>query len=226
MQKRITIIVVVVLLIILAIFISNKNDKKDTTQDLPNKDAVQTTLEIPDSKYSILKDKSVIKWTGHKKILTDWIDKGTISIKSGELEIKDGKINTNQLVIDMNSIKADATGAGSGQDKLETHLKSDAFFDVVKYPEANFVIKEVKISEEVSKFNIEGDLTIKGITNAISIPVLFEMIGEEYKISGKVDIDRTLWDIKFGSSKFFQDLGDNVVDDIVNLEFEVYVKEV
>jgi len=37
------------------------------------------------------------------------------------------------------------------------------------------------------------------------------------KITGDLEIDRTVYDVTFGSDKFFDDLGDKVIDDMVQL---------
>ena len=61
-------------------------------------------------------------------------------IKSGTLIVAENKINSGEIIFDMNSITALTTGKGDGQDNLSKHLKSQ-IFDAVKYPEAKFVVK-------------------------------------------------------------------------------------
>ena len=65
------------------------------------------------------------------------------------------------------------------------------------------------------KHNITADLTIKGITKSIT----FEANAEENKFASKIQIDRTQFDVKYGSGSFFEGLGDNMIYD----EFELTV---
>jgi hypothetical protein len=38
------------------------------------------------------------------------------------------------------------------------------------------------------------------------------------------EIDRTEWDIKYGSGKFFKDLGDKVINDNFQISFDLKAK--
>ena len=134
---------------------------------------VLLSAKINPSKDTYLLDttKSSAIWTGEK---VTGKHMGTISIKSGELTNKNGQM-TGQFELDMNSIVCTDL-KGEGKTKLEGHLKDDDFFGVRKYPVASFVITSVKPLSGVEpgkpNFNVNGKLTIKGITNALSFPVL------------------------------------------------------
>ncbi len=167
--------------------------------------------------------KSTANWTGSKKIITDWVDRGELNIKSGFATFDKGILTGGEIVFDMTSIKAKTTGKGDGEDRLSEHLKSEDFFDVANFPEAKFLVKS-SAKESDGTYILTGDLTIKDITNSISFPVNLLSEGDLGMIEGSVSIDRTLWNVKFGSDKFFQDLGDNVINDEFNLDFTVITK--
>ena len=43
-------------------------------------------------------------------------------------------------------------------------------------------------------------------------------------IAGIADVNRATWNVRFGSESFFDNLGDNVINDIFTLEFEVVAR--
>jgi hypothetical protein len=45
--------------------------------------------------------------------------------------------------------------------------------------------------------------------------------GNELTASGTASIDRTKWDIRYGSGKFFSGLGDNMIKDEFEIKFEL-----
>ena len=102
-------------------------------------------------------------------------------------------------------------------------MKSPDFFDAAKYPEAKFVMKSGGGGGGQS-YLITGDLTIKGVTNTVEFPVNVDEANGVATLTGAVSLDRTLWGIKYGSGKFFPDLGDKVISDTFTLEFRAVTK--
>ena len=107
---------------------------------------------------------------------------------------------------------------GSMKGKLEGHLKSDDFFGVSNHPTAKLVFNEVEASGK-NAYNVIGDLTIKGKTN----PVNFTMSIYGNKATASLKIDRTKYDVKYGSTSFFDNLKDKAIYDefdlVADLEF-------
>lgn len=56
------------------------------------------------------------------------------------------------------------------EQKRDDHLRSSDFFDAAKYPTITFKSKRVE-SVQGTKFNLVGDLTIRGITKEIALAV-------------------------------------------------------
>lgn len=231
MKKIISIIVVLALAIIVISLVSNKKapvTTPDTTTDTTISTSTAISLgdiKIADGSYSVKPSDATITWTGRKVVLKNWIDSGKINLKEMVFEVKDGKISSNKFIIDMTSIAGVSTGAGGGQDKLTTHLKSADFFDVVTFPTSTFVAKEFTASTtKPGLFIVKGDLTIKGTTNEISIPATINYSdGKTLVIKGTATVDRTLWNIQYGSGKFFKNLGDNVIADNFTLDFDIKI---
>ena len=93
--------------------------------------------------------------------------------------------------------------------KLVGHLKSDDFFGVDKYPTANFKVTK-STSFKNGKATLTGNLTIKGITQKIS----FEVTKIKNVFTANLDIDRSKYNVRYGSNSFFDSLGDAAIDDI------------
>ncbi len=169
---------------------------------------------IDGEKKEIKKENSKIVWKGYK---VTGSHEGTIDIKSGSLNLNEGILTGGELSIDMTSIiTTDLEGEYKG--KLEGHLKSDDFFGVEKNPTSTLVFTKVKATGKNS-YSITGDLTIKGITNAIT----FDLSVYGNKATASLKIDRTKFDVKYGSTSFFDGLKDKAIYDefdlIADLEF-------
>ena len=124
------------------------------------------------------------------------------------------------IVIDMNTITDEDLSEKDGKGKLEGHLKSPDFFDVAKYPTATFVITNVQPGSD-GKEIVNGKLTLKGKTEDISINSENIADGDKAKAKGTAVLDRTKWDVRYGSGKFFPGIGDKMIYDEMELEFEI-----
>ncbi|WP_422092106.1 YceI family protein [Tenacibaculum ovolyticum] len=166
------------------------------------------------SKKEIKIKNSNVVWKGYK---VTGAHQGTIAIKSGHLNFNEDKLTGGEFTIDMSSISStDLQGEYKG--KLEGHLKSDDFFGVTKYPTASLVFKKVK-SVSKNAYKITADITIKGKTEKVSFN--FSVYGN--KANASLKIDRTKFNVKYGSTSFFDGLKDKAIYDefdlIVDLEF-------
>lgn len=167
-------------------------------------------------KLDINTESSTVEWVG-KKIGGQ--HDGNILLKSGSLELKDGHILKGNFVVDMTSMtNADLTNEGSKQ-KLIGHLKSDDFFGVEKYPTASFVITASSKFTN-GKATITGNMTIKGKTESIT----FETVKAGNNYTSKIEIDRSKFDVRYGSKSFFKNLGDKAINDIFTLDIKLVTK--
>ncbi len=161
--------------------------------------------------------KSTLNWKAEK--ITGFHE-GTIALKSGTFKIDKDKIVSGTFVIDMNTITStDLTDAEYNQ-KLIGHLKSPDFFDVSKYGEATFtILKPVDLTKSVT--DVTGILTIKGIKKPLTFKTVVTKAGNSYIFNANsIVVDRTAYDIRYGSGSFFSGLGDKVIYD----EFLVKLK--
>jgi polyisoprenoid-binding protein YceI len=149
--------------------------------------------------------KSSLKWEGKK--VTGSHD-GTINIKTGALLFEDGQLKGGTFSIDMTSINC-LDLSGGGKEKLEGHLKSDDFFGVEKYPEAKMVVKRVVSLGTPGDYRLIADLTIKGTTKEIK----FDAKVMDNAASAEIVVDRSEFNIRYGSGSFFDNLGDKTIYD-------------
>jgi len=159
---------------------------------------------------------STVTWAGHK---VTGSHEGTIDLKSGSFELENNQITGGSFILDMTSIKNTDLSFGQGR-SLVGHLKSDDFFSVKTYPTAQFVVTESTPAKMERSFNITGDLTIKGTTHPISFVAQLETTKKGVVCTAQLKVDRTLYDVKYGSGKFFSDLGDKMIDD----EFDINIR--
>ena len=159
-------------------------------------------------------EESQVVWKGYK---VTGSHTGTVKIKSGSLLFDNDKLTGGDFVIDMTTLIATDL-KGKGKDKLEGHLKSDDFFGVVSNPTATLNFKTVTASGK-NAYNVTGNLSIKGKTNTVSF--IMSVYGN--KATANLKIDRTKYDVRYGSTSFFDGLKDKAIYDefdlVVDLEF-------
>ena len=172
------------------------------------------TEPVGDEKKEIKTETSTLTWKAYK---VTGSHTGTIAIKEGSLSFGEGKLTGGEFVIDMATI-ASTDLEGEYKGKLEGHLKSDDFFGVESHPTAKLVFTSVKASGKNS-YEVVGDLTIKGTTKSVTLDI--SVYGS--KATATMKVDRSQYNVKYGSGSFFENLGDKTIYDefdlVVDLEF-------
>lgn len=164
-------------------------------------------------KQTVKTDKSEIVWVG-KKI--GGKHTGNIQLESGEFKIKKDVVINGHFIIDMTSITNTDIKDKKYNKKLVDHLKSDDFFGVSKFPTANFKITNK--AEFINNYaRITGNITIKGITK----PISFNIKRHNDKYTATIKIDRSMFNVRYGSNSFFDNLGNKVIDDIFILHITI-----
>lgn len=159
-------------------------------------------------KKDIKVEDSQLVWKGYK---VTGSHEGTIAIKSGSLEFSEDALVGGEFVVDMTTlVSTDLEGEYKG--KLEGHLKSDDFFGVENHPTATLVFSDVKATGKNS-YSVAGNLTVKGKTN----PITFSISIYGSKATATLKVDRTAYDVKYGSASFFDGLKDKAIYDEFDL---------
>jgi len=169
---------------------------------------------------SVDTQESVITWKGYK---VTGEHAGTLKVKNGKLDFDNGKLTGGSFDIDMTSITVtDLSGNMAG--KLEGHLKSADFFGVEKYPMAKFKITKVVSRGKAGEYKIIGDITIKETTKEIRFNANVTENGGGKTAIADITLDRSEFDVRYGSGSFFDNLGDKTIYDEFDLNVKLVVK--
>jgi len=174
------------------------------------------------TQFDINLDKSSLRWYG-KKVTGEHY--GNIQLSSGTVNFKKNKLTGGNFVIDITSIENTDIESEKWKLKLEDHLKSADFFSADSFPTADFTITGVKINSrklfKSNDYEITGILTIKGISNEIKFPVHVERQNSGFRANGEINVDRTLWNIRYKSGKFFKNLEEKMIHDNFSITFKL-----
>ncbi|MDP4185804.1 MAG: YceI family protein [Bacteroidota bacterium] len=183
--------------------------------------AVKKVTKTAVVNYKLDQEKSEVKWTG-KKVTGQHT--GTIQLKSGMIVFKGSAVQSGNFVVDMKTIvDADIQDKDSNS-KLIGHLNSEDFFGTEKYPTATYTFNKAE-KLNGNQYVFKGKLTIKGTTKDYDVKATVSQDKTSYTAVGQMNIDRTAYNIRYGSGKFFDKLGDKVINDTFTLEFKVTVKK-
>ncbi len=173
------------------------------------------TTPVDGEKKTVKASESKITWKAYKVTGSHF---GTISIKEGHLEFDKDQLTGGEFVVDMTTINTTDLKAGEGKEKLDGHLHSDDFFSTAKHETSKLVFTNVKATGKNS-YSVTGNLTIKGKTS----PVTFDVSVYGSKATANLKVDRTKFDVRYGSGSFFDNLGDKAIYDefdlVADLEF-------
>ncbi len=180
-------------------------------------------LSLDDGRY-ILAEQNMLEWTGAN---VNGKHFGEVALKSGTIDVKDSQLS-GEFIIDMRSIKTLDLSIEQGAEHLDAHLRSGDFFLSKLFPEATYSFNNLMPVQTPYQTDInyvfDGELTIRGITKQQGINALISKLEEEIILSARVEIDRTKWDIIYGSSKFFKFLGMHKIFDNVLIEMRLVLK--
>lgn len=171
--------------------------------------------------YKVDSEKSTLKWHA-KKVTGEHF--GIVKISGGEILAAGATLNSGTVNVDMTTI--DATDLqGEWHDKLVGHLKSDDFFSTAKFNTAVLKIKSVTpikgAKPGTNNYTIVADLTIKGITNEVTFEAMVVINKGQVIANADFNIDRSKYDIRYGSKTFFADIGDKAIDNDFNIKVRI-----
>ena len=132
---------------------------------------------------------------------------GFEKVKGSVMVGADGKVTMVNLNIDMTSVYADPF---SFAEKFVSHLKSEDFFYVEKYPTASFK------STSIQDGKITGVFEMRGVQKEITFDATFSD-APPYDLKAEFKINRKLWGIEYAGK------ADNLIKDdvaiLANLQF-------
>lgn len=200
-----------------------EQEREIADESLATEDTKPNILVDMNQTLTIHPGRSNILWTGKK--ITGKHHLGNLKVASGQLVVADGKITGGNVEIDMSTINV-LNEEGTSKERLETHLKSADFFEISTYPTATFnnITARPAADGESGTHVVSGELTMKGNTHPVSFPANLRFRGESVQAKSlQFTVDRSLWDVKYGSTAFFANLSaDNVIEDNIQLVINLY----
>ena len=184
-------------------------------------------IKLPSGRFEIDQAASVVEWMGTNLFNHH---EGLVKLGSGNVLIKEGQLTGGRLSIDMTSLRCTDIADAELNAHLIAHLRTDDFFSVDKYPQAELEITDVTFRSGVRpdepNYQVAGDFTLRGVTKRIDFPaVVARKTDGSFTAQALLDIDRTSWGAKYGSAKFFGRLGQHLVNDEVHLHLKVVTRD-
>jgi polyisoprenoid-binding protein YceI len=181
--------------------------------------AVASAFQAPAARTSMIDTaQSVITWKGRK---VTGAHEGTVMLKSGKLEFAEGMLTGGYFEIDMTTI-AVTDLSGKQAESLKGHLMSDDFFGVETYPSSLFRITKVAPRGTPGDYKVTGEATIKGKTKEIRF--LANVDSKGGMATAEISLDRTDYDVRYGSGSFFSNLGDKTIYDDFDLQIKLVMQ--
>lgn len=208
---------------LIALFtVSCKEDKSKKTE---TSEAKEVKTEVKSTATEVKIEKGDLKWIGYKPTESH---NGTIGFKEGALKLDGDKLVGGHFVVDMKAITVSDIEDEKYNAKLVAHLSDPDFFEVEKFPTSKFEITSVK--QEGEKLNVEGNITIKGITKSIKFPAIFSNQNGVLTFKGEtVKIDRTEFGVMYNSTKNelfdVKKFKDRIIKDIFDVSVEFTAKK-
>lgn len=131
---------------------------------------------------------------------------GSFSGINGSIAFDSKNLNSSEINLSVNSNSINTENAA--RDK---HLRKDEYFDVVKFPLITFQTTKISPATRLNRYNVEGDLTIKGIKKQIKFELI--SIEKEDNLDLRCTFEVNRRNFKVGGNSMI--LSDNVKMNIV-----------
>ena len=189
---------------------------------IPPERSVLDQFRVEEGVHRVDPEKSVIFWTGRN---ANGKHVGTLKLSKGEVRLEKNSIE-GSFEIDMASIKNMDLEGDPLQPVLISHLMSDDFFFVKLFPKAVFSLRSASPTASpalsLPNFLAEGTLELRGVRADLTFPVTVGRLSDGFfSAEAHFDIDRTRWNILYGSSRFFEHLGMHLVYDLISIEIKL-----
>ena len=190
--------------------------KSDNSNPISN----QLTPEV--GTYSLLIDDSELSWIGTE--LSTKTHTGTIDFTDGTIVVDSDNTISGNVKINMSTINVTDL-QGRSKEMLERHLRSSDFFEVESYSEAKFSFISKSFDKLTNQISFVGDLTIKDITNPISFNATLLETSPFLKAKAVLSFDRSKYNVRFRSGNFFENLGDKLILDDIDVNIRLVTKK-
>lgn len=181
--------------------------------------------EIPEEVevFRLQNQLSEVAWLGQTIIGRS--HDGTIGLKSGELYMYNGTLLGGRIDMDMNQIMVLDIQDPERNARLRGHLMNDDFFAVDRFPVSTLEIASFEpiggASPGEPNYRVTGNLTIRGITHGIAFNAFVDQQENSIHATADFAFDRSMYDVRFRSGRFYENLGENLIVDDINLNVNI-----
>ncbi len=197
---------------VIAIAVSCKDNQNEVDATDAETEAMASDAAVT---YNVDTAASTINWVGSKPTADHT---GTIALAGGSVQVNGETVEGGEFTVDMTSIQVTDLEGESAM-SLKSHLegtvegKQTDFFNTPEYPTAKFVMTGLDGNM------LQGNLTLKDVTKNVTFPVSVSYDGDKMMLtSEEFTIDRTDWEIKYGSSNFTDIVADKAISDDIKLK--------
>ncbi len=209
-------------------FVGGLEEWRMARQPLEGKQVAATIVSpvpLAEKVYRVDAGKSLVEWTGRN---IAGKHSGTIAVSGGEIRTEHGNFSSGVVTLDMKSITDTDIEDKAMRAMLEAHLKSEDFFDVEKFPVAKFLLSEMKpipgSTPGMPNYTVSGALAMKGTEYPVDFPAAIGTNEGAVVAQAVFEIDRTKWNVFYGSGKFFERLGKHLVSDLIAIQLKLVAK--
>ena len=206
------------ILFILLLFLVGCGAKKDTEISSNSLNKISPEQGV----YSVVIDETELSWIG--KELSTKIHTGTLNLSNGIIQVDKDKTITGNVTINMSTINVTDL-QGRAKEMLEGHLRSADFFEVKNFPDATLSFKSKSFNKLKNQINFEGELTIKDISNPILFNATLLESSPYLKAKAILSFDRSKYNVRFRSGSFFENLGDKLILDDIDVNITLVTKK-
>ena len=206
------------ILLILFLFLAGCGTKKDTGISSNSSNKISPEQGV----YSVVINETELLWIG--KELSTKIHTGTLNLSNGLIQVDNDKTITGNVTINMRTINITDL-QGRAKEMLEGHLRSADFFEVENFPEATLSFKSKSFNKLKNQINFEGELIIKDISNPIIFNATLLESSPYLKAKAILSFDRSKYDVRFRSGSFFENLGDKLILDDIDVNITLVTRK-
>ena len=188
-------------------FVTACNDPAADKPRATTGEAAQASPQnVAGQKYRITNENSKIEFIGSK---VTGSHNGSFQKFSGEINYA-GAPERSRV-----SVTMDTASLIADDPKLTEHLKTADFFDVAKFPQATFVSTEIKPGGQNATHTITGNLTLHGVTKAVTFPATINVTPDVANVDANFSINRKDFGINYAGAQ------DNLIRDDVVLKLTI-----
>lgn len=200
---------------LLLLFACNNDPAKGKSQATVGAASAETALKAPagaSTTYAFSNDGSQIAFQGAK--VTAKHD-GTFNTFHGTIQLVENDPTKSQVKVEI-----DVASLAIEPAKLSGHLKTPDFFDVAKFPKANFTSTSVRAGgEKGATHTVTGNLELHGVTKSISFPATIKTGADAVDVDAEFVINRKDFGIVYPG------MPDDLIKDDVLIKLKLHAKK-